>query len=322
VVSFIEFTAMKVLVTGAAGFIGSHLCERLVGDGHDVLGVDAFVDNYDAAIKRRNVAALLQSESFELVEADIRHAAPMQAAMARGIDAVVHLAALAGVRPSVERPALYCDINVTGTAVLLEAAARAGVERFIFGSSSSVYGNNRKTPFAETDRVDGPISPYAASKRAGELLAHTFHHVHGLPITSLRFFTVYGPRQRPDLAIARFMRLIDAGEPITMFGDGSMRRDFTYVSDIVDGVVAAIERCRGFETFNLGSDRPIRLDELITAVERVVGKRAIIDRRPPQPGDVEATWADLAHARAQLGYSSKVKLEAGLEQQWRWFKSL
>jgi UDP-glucuronate 4-epimerase len=297
------------------------LSERLVADGHEVVGVDSLADNYDPSVKRRNVATLLSGGGFELVEADIRDATRMQALLERDIDAVVHLAALAGVRPSVERPALYADVNVTGTAVMLQAAAQTRLRRFIFGSSSSVYGNNSKHPFAEADRVDGPISPYAATKRAGELLAHTFHHVHGLSITNLRFFTVFGPRQRPDLAIHKFMKLIAAGQPVPMFGDGSMKRDFTYVSDIIHGIVAAIDHCQGLQTYNLGSDRPVRLDELIQTIGRVVGKEPIIQAHPPQPGDVLATWADLDHARAHLGYQSRVNLETGLRHQWQWLAS-
>ena len=310
----------RVLVTGAAGFIGSHLSERLTASGRQVVGVDSFADNYDAAIKRRNVAGLLQSpDRFQLIEADIRDAAAMASAV-RGADAIVHLAALAGVRPSVERPALYMDVNVHGTAVLMQAAVDAKVKRFIFGSSSSVYGNNAKIPFAEDDRVDEPVSPYAASKRAGELLAHTFHAVHGLDVTCLRFFTVFGPRQRPDLAIAKFMRLISEGRPVPMFGDGSMERDFTFVSDIVSGVIAATERCGGFNIFNLGSDRPVRLDRLIDAIAATVGREAKIERHPAPAGDVRATWADLSRSKRDLGYASRITLEEGLKQQWNWWQ--
>lgn len=309
----------QVLVTGAAGFIGSHLCERLVATGRRVIGVDSFADNYDAAVKRRNIEKLLHTpDQFQLIEADIRDAAAMRSAMPDSGGAIMHLAALAGVRPSVEQPARYMDVNVHGTAVLMQAAVDAGVRRFIFGSSSSVYGNNAKIPFAEDDRVDEPVSPYAASKKAGELLAHTFHAVHGLDVTCLRFFTVFGPRQRPDLAIHKFMRLISEGKPIPMFGDGSMQRDFTFVSDIVGGVVTAIERCNGYHIYNLGSDRPVRLDDLIRAIEKTIGREAKIERHPAPAGDVRATWADLTRSKAELDYQSHVSLEEGLRQQWTW----
>lgn len=311
---------MRVVVTGAAGFIGSHLSERLIGDGHQVIGLDSFADNYSSEIKRRNLAALKTQPRFELVEADIRDVEVVDQLFARDIEAVIHLAALAGVRPSVERPALYADVNVTGTTVLMEAAVKHGVNRFVFGSSSSVYGNNEKVPFAESDRVDFPISPYAATKRAGELIAHTYHHVHGLPVSCLRFFTVFGPRQRPDLAIHKFMRMIAAGKRIPVFGDGSTSRDYTYVSDIVDGICAALEHCDGLDILNLGSKRPITLADLIATIEGVVGREAIIDRQPMQSGDVQRTFADVTHSGQTLGYEPKVSLADGLAAQWQWLQ--
>lgn len=311
----------NILVTGAAGFIGSHLSERLLSQGHRVVGLDSFADNYEQAIKLRNLQPSLAHPAFTLIRGDIRDTQTVDAAIGRnGIDTVVHLAALAGVRPSVENPSLYCDVNVTGTARLLDAAVKHRVARFVFGSSSSVYGNNAKVPFAEDDRVDFPVSPYAATKRAGELLAHTYHHVHGLPVSCLRFFTVFGPRQRPDLAIHKFMRLIAAGQPIPMFGDGTTSRDYTFMSDIVTGIVAAIEHCRSFHIYNLGSKRPITLAELIEATAKAVGKPAKIERRPMQPGDVERTFADLARSGAELGYSPSVTLEEGLRRQWEWLR--
>ncbi|MBI1372960.1 MAG: NAD-dependent epimerase/dehydratase family protein [Phycisphaera sp.] len=312
----------NILVTGAAGFIGSHLTERLLADGHTVVGLDCFIDTYDPAIKRRNIAEALAHEAFTLVEGDIRDADIVDKLFAEHrLDAVIHLAALAGVRPSISQAALFSDINLTGTVRLLDAAVKHGKPRFVFGSSSSVYGNNKKVPFSETDAVDFPISPYAATKRSGELLCHTYHHVHGLDIACLRFFTVYGPRQRPDLAIGKFMRLISAGEAIPVFGDGTTSRDYTFVHDIVDGVIAATERCSGYDIFNLGSKRPITLSELIEAIGKTVGKEAIIDRQPMQPGDVDRTFADVSHSHEKLGYAPRVTLEEGLRAQWEWLKS-
>ncbi|HDS85116.1 MAG TPA: NAD-dependent epimerase/dehydratase family protein [Phycisphaerales bacterium] len=312
----------KILVTGAAGFIGSHLCERLVGQGRQVIGLDNFDPFYDPAVKRRNLCNLLTCESFEWVEGDIRDADGVASILARGgIETVVHLAAKAGVRPSIADPVSYMDVNINGTVVMLEAARKHNVKKFIFASSSSVYGNNEKVPFAETDNVDYPISPYAATKKAGELICHTYGHLYGIGMTCLRFFTVYGPRQRPDLAIHKFARLIEAGKPIPVFGDGSMRRDFTYIDDIIDGVTAAIDRCAGYEIYNLGESRPIRLDALIAAIERALGKKAIIDRRPEQPGDVIQTYADVNKAVEQLGYRPQTELADGLTQFVHWLRN-
>jgi len=313
---------MKALVTGAAGFIGSHLCERLTSQGWDVAGLDNFDPFYSEAVKRRNVAGLLSSGKFELVEGDIRDAECVRSILASGdIDIIVHLAAKAGVRPSIEDPLGYQDVNINGTMVMLESAVKAGIKKFVFASSSSVYGNNEKVPFSETDNVDFPISPYAATKKAGELLCHTYSHLYGIDMTCLRFFTVYGPRQRPDLAIHKFARLIEAGEAIPVFGDGSMSRDFTYIDDIVDGVVAAMERCSGYEIYNLGESRPVRLDELIAAIEKALGKKAIINRLPEQPGDVKLTYADVTKAQKELGYSPKTEFSAGLARFVRWLRA-
>jgi len=309
-----------ILVTGAAGFIGSHLCEALLGRGLRVIGVDSFDSFYDPAVKRRNVSALLAKPEFHLVEGDIRDNDAVEQAFGRGVDAVVHLAARAGVRPSIEDPLLYQDVNVCGTCMLLEAARRHGLKRFIFGSSSSVYGNNEKVPFAEADPVDHPISPYAATKKAGELLCHTYHHLFGLNVTCLRFFTVYGARQRPDLAIHKFTRLIEAGKPIPVFGDGSMMRDHTYVDDIIAGILAAIDRCDGYRIYNLGESQPVSLRDLIAAIERALGKNAVINRLPLQPGDVDKTFADLTRARAELGFRPTMNLEEGLQRFVAWFR--
>jgi len=312
---------VKALVTGAAGFIGSHLCERLVAAGRQVVGLDNFDSFYDPQIKWRNLARLLEEPGFELIEADIRDEHAVASALADGVDVVVHLAAKAGVRPSIEDPVGYEDVNVRGTVVLLEAIRRFEVPRFVFGSSSSVYGNNAKVPFSEADSVDFPISPYAATKKAGELICHTYHHLYRLAVTCLRFFTVYGPRQRPDLAIHKFARLMEQGRPIPVFGDGSTERDFTYIDDIIDGVVAAIERCEGYEIYNLGGSRPVRLDALIAALEKALGKTATIDWLPMQPGDVLRTYADVRKAAERLGYQPRTNLDEGLARFMEWLRS-
>jgi len=313
---------MNIVVTGGAGFIGSHLCEALLRDGHEVVAFDNFDDFYDPRIKRRNLHAAGQHPNFTLVEGDIRHADDVRGVIRSGaVDVVVHLAARAGVRPSIERPILYENVNVHGTLVLLEACRVAGNCKFIFAGSSSVYGNNRKIPFAETDPVDDPISPYAATKKAGELLCHTYHHLYGLPVTCLRFFTVYGPRQRPDLAIHKFVRLIEEGKPIPVFGDGSMQRDFTYIDDIIDGVIRAIDRCDGYRIYNLGESRPVALNDLIAALEKALGKSAAIERLPLQPGDVLRTYADVTAAGRDLGYDPKTNLETGLARFVEWYRA-
>ncbi len=312
---------MKVFVTGAAGFIGSHLCERFVTQGIHVVGLDNFDSFYDPEVKRQNLSGLMHTPLFDLAEADIRDEHVLHRIMADPIDVVVHLAAKAGVRPSIEDPLGYQDVNIRGTMEVLESARRFGVRKVIFASSSSVYGNNPKVPFSETDNVDNPISPYAATKKAGELLCYTYSHLYDMSITCLRFFTVYGPRQRPDLAIHKFARLIEQGQPIPVFGDGSMRRDFTYIDDILDGVVAAMERCEGYEIYNLGESRPVRVDELIAKLEQALGKPAIIERLPMQPGDVNQTYADIDKARRELGYDPKTTLEEGLKAFVEWLRN-
>jgi len=308
------------LVTGAAGFIGSHVTEALLAAGWRVTGLDCFDSFYDPQVKRRNLRACLANNHFVLMEGDIRDEVLVDRLLVGGVEAVVHLAARAGVRPSIEQPLLYQDVNVRGTGVLLEAARRYHVPRFIFASSSSVYGNNEKVPFGESDNVDFPISPYAATKKAGELLCYTYHHLFGIDVTCLRFFTVYGARQRPDLAIHKFARLIESGEPIPVFGDGSMMRDHTYIEDIVPGVLAALERCEGYHIYNLGNAQPVSLTGLIAAIERALGKKAIVRRFPPQPGDVKQTFADIALARLQLGYEPRTSLEAGLVRFVSWLR--
>jgi UDP-glucuronate 4-epimerase len=312
---------MKILVTGGAGFIGSHLCEALLRAERHVVALDNFDDFYDPDVKRANVSGCGSSPRFSLVTGDIRDIETVDPLLRDGgIECIVHLAARAGVRPSIEQPLLYQDVNIRGTSVLLEAARRHGVRKFIFASSSSVYGDNSKVPFCESDNVDHPISPYAATKKAGELICHTYHHLFGMNITCLRFFTVYGPRQRPDLAIHKFARLIEAGRPIPVFGDGSMRRDHTYIDDIIDGVLRAMDRCAGYHIYNLGESRPVTLAHLIESIENALGKKAIINRLPPQPGDVQQTYADVSLARAELGYEPNTALETGLDRFVRWLR--
>ena len=312
---------MKALVTGSAGFIGSHLCERLLRDGWQVVGVDNFDDFYDPRIKRANISDCLKNTNFQLIEADIRDAAAMDKAVGGGIDVIIHLAARAGVRPSIEQPVLYTDVNINGTVSLLEAAKKYKIDKFIFASSSSVYGNNKKVPFAEDDNVDFPISPYAATKKAGELICHTYCHLYDISITCLRFFTVYGPRQRPDLAIHKFARLIEHGDPIPVFGDGTMSRDFTYIDDIIDGVVASVRKCDGFAIYNLGESRPMTVNDLIAEIEKALGKKAVRQQLPLQPGDVERTYADVTKAVNELGYDPKTLIEVGLERFVTWLRN-
>ena len=311
---------MKALITGAAGFIGSHLCERLLADGWAVVGVDNFDDFYDPQIKRRNISDCLKNNNFQLIEADIRDGQAMDKATGEDVRIIVHLAAMAGVRPSIAQPLLYADINVNGTMVLLELAKKHRIDKFIFGSSSSVYGNNEKVPFSEVDSVDSPISPYAATKKAGELICHTYHHLFGMSITCLRFFTVYGPRQRPDLAIHKFARLIEQDKPILVYGDGSMMRDFTYIDDIINGIVSAMGRCDGFNIYNLGESEPITVNDLIAEIEKALGKKAVREYQPPQPGDVERTYADITKAAENLAYKPSTSIHAGLKQFVAWLR--
>ena len=311
---------MRVLITGAAGFIGSHLCERLLADGWAVVGIDNFDDFYDPQIKRRNISECRKNKNFQLIEADIRDGDAMGKVIGEDVRIIVHLAALAGVRPSIAQPLLYADVNINGTMVLLELAKKHGIDKFIFGSSSSVYGNNTKVPFSEDDSVDFPISPYAATKKAGELICHTYHHLYGMSITCLRFFTVYGPRQRPDLAIHKFAKLIEQDKPIPVYGDGSMMRDFTYIDDIVNGIVAAMGRCDGFNIYNLGESEPITVNDLIAEIEKALDKKAVREYQPPQPGDVERTYADITKAIKDLAYQPSTSIRAGLKQFTAWLR--
>ncbi|HEX8720791.1 MAG TPA: NAD-dependent epimerase/dehydratase family protein [Pyrinomonadaceae bacterium] len=313
----------NVLVTGGAGFIGSHLVARLLAEGAwRVHVVDDFNDFYDPALKRRNVAPHLGRDAFRLHEADIRDRAALGKVFGEtGFDVIVHLAARAGVRPSLAEPVLYTETNIDGTVNLLELARGHQVKQFVFGSSSSVYGENEKVPFAEDDPVARPISPYAATKAAGELLCHAYSHLWGLRCVCLRFFTVYGARQRPDLAIHKFARLISAGRPVPVFGDGTTRRDYTYVDDIIAGVRAAMDyRQSAYEVFNLGESRTVSLGELIALLERELGREAIIERQPPQPGDVPQTYADVSKARRLLGYDPRTPIEEGIRRFVEWFR--
>ena len=313
--------ALRVLVSGGAGFIGGHLVGSLLDRGDEVSIVDNFDPFYPERIKRRALGPLL-TRGARLFETDIRDEEGVKAAFAAARpEAVVHLAALAGVRPSLVDPQRYMDVNVRGTANLLEAARAAGVRRFVFGSSSSVYGARTQAPFRETDRTDSPLSPYAASKAAGELLARTFHNLYGLEVVSLRFFTVYGPRQRPDLAIHKFARRMLAGQSLPFFGDGETRRDYTWVDDILAGVRAAIDK-PGLkdEVVNLGGAKTTSLKDLIALLEDSLGVKAILDRQPMQPGDVPLTSADVTHGKQVLGYAPNTPIEVGLKKFAEWMR--
>ena len=314
----------RILVTGGAGFIGSHLVDHLLAEGGwQITVVDDFNDFYSPEIKRANVAGHLTDPNYNLVEADIRDMAAMAALFtAEKFDCIVHLAARAGVRPSLAEPQLYTETNIVGTQNLLELAKEHGIKQFVFGSSSSVYGINEKVPFAEDDPIAQPISPYAATKAAGELLCHTYSHLYGIRVVALRFFTVYGARQRPDLAIHKFAKLISAGQPIPVFGDGTMRRDYTYIDDIIQGVRAAIDYDRsGYEIFNLGESQTIEVNELIGLLEHSLDTHAIIDRQPLQPGDVPVTFADISKSREMLGYNPTTKIADGIPKFVEWFRS-
>lgn len=310
---------MNILLTGCAGFIGSHTAERLLEAGHRVIGVDNFDPFYPRAIKNENLAGV-NSEHFELIEADLAESSTYQkiAFMTEGqpFDAIIHLAAKAGVRPSIEDPLGYQRANVIATQNLLEFAKEQSIKQFVFASSSSVYGVNPNVPWKEGDAVLKPISPYASTKVGCELMGHVYAELFGIRFLGLRFFTVYGPRQRPDLAINKFVRLISEGKPIPVFGDGSTRRDYTYIDDIVDGIIGALHyRESNYELFNLGNDQTVTLLEMIETIESVVGKKAIIDRQPEQPGDVPQTWAEISKSRELLAYSPKVSFNEGIQKQ-------
>jgi UDP-glucuronate 4-epimerase len=319
----VSTTIMKILVTGAAGFIGSHIVDNLLCRGDSVIGVDSFDAFYAREVKERNLEEARSHDSFRMLEGDVRDEIFL-AALPPDIDAIIHLAARAGVRPSISDPVLYTDVNVMGTIRLLELARERSVGTFVFASSSSVYGNNAKVPFSEDDPVDRPISPYAATKKAGELLCHTATHLHGLATICLRFFTAYGPRQRPDLAIHKFARLLRSGERIPMFGDGTSCRDYTFIDDISDGVLAALDRTAAHpgthEVVNLGESRTVALKEMVATLADEMDLTPDIELLPPQPGDVERTFADVSKARSLFGYEPKTEFRVGVRAFLEWLE--
>jgi UDP-glucuronate 4-epimerase len=311
---------MRILVTGGAGFIGSHVVDSLLADGEDVTVLDDFDPFYDRRLKERNISAHLTHPRYRLVEADLRDGDALAKHLTGPFDVILHLAAMAGVRPSIEAPLKYQDVNVRGTQNLLELAARQKIRHFVFASSSSVYGVNPRVPWSEDDFVLQPISPYASTKVSGELLGHVYSHLYGIRFVALRFFTVYGPRQRPDLAIHKFARLITTGRPIPVYGDGSTRRDYTYVDDIVAGVRAALRYDRSpYEVINLGNNATVTLLEMIRAIEDALGTRATIEWLPEQPGDVPQTWASVAKARDLLGYEPHTNFTEGIRRFAEWY---
>jgi UDP-glucuronate 4-epimerase len=310
-------------VTGGAGFIGSHLSERLVKEGNSVLCLDNFDNYYDPDIKMRNVERIKKQfpNRFDVIPGDIRNQEQLRDLFGKKkIDFIVHLAARAGVRPSIEQPLLYQDVNIRGTLALLEACKEAGIKNVVFASSSSVYGENQRVPFSEQDLDIQPISPYGATKRAGELLCYSYHHLYGMNIACLRIFTAYGPRQRPDMAIHKFTRMIDQGEKVPIFGDGSSRRDYTYIDDLIEGILGVLHHHRGFEIYNLGESQTTSLNELIGLIEKNLGKKATIERMTNQPGDVSITYADIEKARTKLGYRPKIDMGEGIKRFVEWYK--
>jgi UDP-glucuronate 4-epimerase len=313
----------NILVTGGAGFIGSHLVDKLLGENDwRVTVIDDFNDFYSPTIKRQNISEHFKNKNYEIFETDIRNFEALEEIFdGNYFDVIVHLAARAGVRPSLAQPLLYEETNTKGTLNLLELARRHNIKQFVFGSSSSVYGINAKVPFSEEDPIRQPISPYAATKAAAELLCHTYTHLYSIRSICLRFFTVYGARQRPDLAIHKFAKLIRGEKPIPVFGDGTTRRDYTYIDDIIAGVRAAIDYNEtNYEVINLGESRTVELKELISIIEDKLEKKAIIDRQPLQPGDVPQTFADITKARRLLGYNPQTQIEEGIEKFVEWFR--
>ncbi len=314
---------MHILITGCSGFIGSHLCENLVGE-HNVFGLDNFCDFYDPGIKWNNIKTLQTNDNFFLFETDIRDDKSLESIFSENkFDLIIHLAAMAGVRPSIADPKLYTEVNINGTVNLLEQCKKHGIRNFIFASSSSVYGNNKKVPFSEVDNVDNPISPYAFTKKAGELICHTYHHLYKISILCLRLFTVYGPRQRPDLAIHKFARLMLNGKAIPVYGDGTTQRDYTYIDDIIDGILKAIEFVQTgyhYEIFNLGESQTISLNRMIETLEKALGIKAKKELLPLQPGDVERTYADISKSRKILGYNPQTDFEEGVAKFVEWIK--
>jgi UDP-glucuronate 4-epimerase len=312
---------MNILVTGGAGFIGSHLCEALLKKGHRVLCYDNFDTFYDPSIKERNITSCLTSDRFRLMRNDILDLSALHEAFeSERIDIVIHLAARAGVRPSIQDPVLYQKVNIEGTMNILESLRMYSVKKFIIASSSSVYGNNEKTPYAESDNVDCAISPYAATKKACEVLAYTYHHLYDIDTICLRFFTVYGPRQRPEMAIHNFTRSILRGDRIKLFGDGTSKRDYTYIEDIIGGLLQCLDHLKGYEILNLGESETTSLAELVSMIEKAANKKALIEWLPHQPGDVAVTYADISKARQLIGYDPKTKIDAGIEKFVQWFR--
>lgn len=312
---------MVILVTGGAGFIGSHLCGRLLLEGHRVVCLDNFDDFYNPETKRKNLQGTMGEAQFELIEGDIRDT-ELIARIFRGqtFDVVVHLAARAGVRPSIDYPRLYEEVNVQGTINLLESCREFGIKSFVFASSSSVYGGNSKVPFSEEDRVETPISPYGTTKRAGELFCYSYHRLFDINMACLRYFTVYGPRQRPEMAIHKFTRLIDRSEMVPMYGNGQSMRDYTYIDDIVDGTLGAISRNKGYEIYNLGESCTVRLIDLIRMLEGSLGKKAIIEELPQQRGDMPITYANIEKARKKLDYAPRISMEEGIGRFVEWYR--
>jgi nucleoside-diphosphate-sugar epimerase len=315
-----------ILVTGGAGFIGSNLVDSLIASGHRVICFDNFDALYPRTVKEKNLSSASQSSLFTLVEGDIRdESALSQIFKEHAIDIVVHLAARVGIRPSIQDPRGYFDVNVNGTLNILEAMKNGGVKKLVFASSSSIYGNNKKTPYSESDIVDRPISPYAASKKSGELLTHAYHHLYDIDVINLRFFTVFGPRLRPDLAIHRFFKNLYADRPIDVFGDGSSSRDYTYVGDIISGITSAISYLNEghgiYEIVNLGNHVPVRLSDLIALIESTSSRKFEINRLPMQPGDVDLTFADISKAKQMLGYNPNTSLSDGLSHFKDWFEA-
>jgi UDP-glucuronate 4-epimerase len=317
----VDMRYKQVLITGGAGFIGSHLVERLLAEGVSIICLDNFDDYYDPNIKRENIANALGQKDYQFMEGDIRDADCLDHLFARSaIEAVVHLAARPGVRPSLQYPALYEQINVQGTLNVLGMAQRYGVPKVLFASSSSVYGQANAQPSRETDPVDHPRSIYAATKRAGELMAQTYHHLYGMSIGCLRLFTVYGPRQRPEMAIHKFVRLIDRGEELTLFGDGSSERDYTYIEDIIDGIVATLETDFAFEIINLGDSQPVSLQRLVDIIQENLSREARIRYLSEQPGDVSRTCAHIEKAHRLLGYQPRTTIEEGIPLFVQWYQ--
>ena len=312
---------MNILITGGAGFIGSHLSEKIISLGHRVICLDNFNDYYDPAIKENNISGIINNDNYTLYREDILDKQAVEKVFSNSsIDLVIHLAARAGVRPSLTNAVLYEKVNIEGTINLLENCRKHGTGSFIFASSSSVYGGNKKTPFSEDDRVDFPVSPYAATKKSGELICYTYHHLYDISVFAFRFFTVYGPRQRPEMAIHKFSREILSGKPIEVYGDGTSSRDYTYIDDIISGMIKSLNSINGYEIINLGNSKPVSLLKLIGLIEEIAGKKAVIEYQDPQPGDLFTTYADIEKARRLIGYRPEIPIEKGIEYFIGWYK--